>query len=270
LKKWEITGFLAVFILLFLLISGCTQDNSKYCSDNFPGTYYDPTSKMCEHTLEPTPITTPILIPTSVLTSVPTIVTTQVPIKYLQGKFDGCYCDKDNFKICIEDKPKVSINGNNVSASGTIIYKQQSTRPDPSCQPQSSEVWEWGQREKSVSVSLKIYDNNNVKVAGISKKYSVDQNGKTLIILNTTLPENNPIGWTYRLSVEKDLEEVNGVYICPSGYFKGIDGKCYPTGSELCNCGGFVYCVAGGQCCNGQWIQCPAGSHLGIDCYCYK
>lgn len=49
MKKWQITGFLAVLIIGFLLISGCTQDNNKYCSDNFPGTYYDPSSKMCEH-----------------------------------------------------------------------------------------------------------------------------------------------------------------------------------------------------------------------------
>jgi len=55
LKNWQITGFLNVLIIGFLLISGCTQDNNKYCSDNFPGTYYDPSTKMCEHSTTPTP-----------------------------------------------------------------------------------------------------------------------------------------------------------------------------------------------------------------------
>jgi hypothetical protein len=54
LKKWQITGFLAVLIIGFLMISGCTQDNSKYCTDHFPGTYYNPSSKMCEHPPVPT------------------------------------------------------------------------------------------------------------------------------------------------------------------------------------------------------------------------
>ena len=59
MKKYQITGFLAVLIIGFLLISGCTLDNDKYCRDNFPGTYYDPLSKMCEHTLEPNSIPSP-------------------------------------------------------------------------------------------------------------------------------------------------------------------------------------------------------------------
>jgi len=71
MKNWRIIGFLAILIISFLLISGCTQDNSKYCSDNFPGTYYDPTTKMCEHTQIPTQqilyvtvLVTPTLTPT--------------------------------------------------------------------------------------------------------------------------------------------------------------------------------------------------------------
>jgi len=73
--NWKITGILAVLIIGFLMISGCTQDNSKYCSDNFPGTYYNPSSKMCEHTLEPTPIPTPTLTPPlSTMTPVSTTI----------------------------------------------------------------------------------------------------------------------------------------------------------------------------------------------------
>jgi len=31
------------------MFSGITKDNYKYCSDNFPGSTYDPSTKMCEH-----------------------------------------------------------------------------------------------------------------------------------------------------------------------------------------------------------------------------
>ena len=54
MKNWQIFGVFTFLIIGTILISGCTQDNNKYCSDNFPGTVYDPSSKMCEHT--PTPI----------------------------------------------------------------------------------------------------------------------------------------------------------------------------------------------------------------------
>jgi hypothetical protein len=50
----KIYGIFAILIIGFLLITGCTQDNDKYCRDNFPGSYYDPSSKMCEHYLTPT------------------------------------------------------------------------------------------------------------------------------------------------------------------------------------------------------------------------
>jgi hypothetical protein len=75
MRTWKITGILAVLIIGFLLISGCTQDNSKYCTDNFPGTYYNPSSKMCEHTPEPTPVPTPTITPPiSTMTPVSTTI----------------------------------------------------------------------------------------------------------------------------------------------------------------------------------------------------
>jgi hypothetical protein len=55
MKNWKIFGIFAFLIIGTMLVSGCSQDNSKYCRDNFPGTYYDPSSKMCEHTTTPTP-----------------------------------------------------------------------------------------------------------------------------------------------------------------------------------------------------------------------
>ena len=57
MKNWQITGLYAILILGFLLISGCTQDNYKNCSDNFPGTTYNPSSKMCEKIAAQTPAT---------------------------------------------------------------------------------------------------------------------------------------------------------------------------------------------------------------------
>jgi hypothetical protein len=60
MKKWQIIGIFTFLIIGTILVSGCTQDNNKNCSDNFHGTYYDPSSKMCEHTPIPTLIPEPI------------------------------------------------------------------------------------------------------------------------------------------------------------------------------------------------------------------
>jgi hypothetical protein len=57
---------------------------------------------------------------------------------------------------------------------------------------------------------------------------------------------------------------------CPAGYFRGVDSSCYPTGSVRCNCGGYTYCTAGGECINNQWLNnCPSGYFRGIDSSCY-
>ena len=57
MKNCQITGFYAILILGFLLMSGCTQDTPKYCSDNSPGTTYNPSTKMCEKIATQTPAT---------------------------------------------------------------------------------------------------------------------------------------------------------------------------------------------------------------------
>ena len=65
MKTWQITGLYAILILGFLLISGCTQDDNKYCNDNFPGTSYNPSSKICEKIATQTPATpTPTAVQT--------------------------------------------------------------------------------------------------------------------------------------------------------------------------------------------------------------
>ena len=78
MKNWQITGFLSILAIGFLLISGCAQDNDKYCTDNFPGTYYDPSTKMCEHTSTPTPTPTPQIVYVTVTIS-PTPTPTPIP-----------------------------------------------------------------------------------------------------------------------------------------------------------------------------------------------
>jgi murein DD-endopeptidase MepM/ murein hydrolase activator NlpD len=65
MKTRHITGLFAILILGFLLISGCTQDNNKYCSDNSTGSSYDLSSKMCEKISTETPVA---LTPTAVRT----------------------------------------------------------------------------------------------------------------------------------------------------------------------------------------------------------
>lgn len=88
MKKWVTMGILAGLIIGMVLMSGCTQDNYKYCSDNFPGTKYDPSSKMCEHY----PTLTPVL----------TVVQTQNPIigvwrlSYASGYDDRIRFNADN------------------------------------------------------------------------------------------------------------------------------------------------------------------------------
>jgi hypothetical protein len=48
MKNWQIFGVFTFLIIGTILISGCTQDNDKYCRENYPGTTYDPVSKLCE------------------------------------------------------------------------------------------------------------------------------------------------------------------------------------------------------------------------------
>ena len=128
MKNWQITGFLTILIIGFLLISGCTQDNSKYCSDNFPGTVYDPSTKMCEHTPTPTPTPTSQIVYVTVTvtptwTPTPTITcsapATVVP-SYLHGSkdyvfpikvpadglriFGFSYTGKGNFIVKLKDE----------------------------------------------------------------------------------------------------------------------------------------------------------------------
>jgi hypothetical protein len=100
LKKWQITGFLAVLIIGFLLISGCTQDNNKYCSDNFPGTYYDPSSKMCEYIVTQTYQITPTWTPTITATEDTNSIQTQLKSEWdqIRDVFDAYIIEaqKDN------------------------------------------------------------------------------------------------------------------------------------------------------------------------------
>ena len=72
MKKYSLT--LIIILICCVFLSGCTTDNNKYCTEHFPGTTYDPSSKMCEHTTTPTPTQTPMAISSPVNT----ITTTSV------------------------------------------------------------------------------------------------------------------------------------------------------------------------------------------------
>jgi hypothetical protein len=81
MKKWNVIGILAVMVIGVVLMSGCTQDNSKYCAETYPGEIYNATSKMCEHTPAPVTIAATMQAPV-VTTEIPTTeeVTTEATI----------------------------------------------------------------------------------------------------------------------------------------------------------------------------------------------
>jgi hypothetical protein len=112
---WKITGILAVLIIGFLLVSGCTQDNSKYCADNFPGTYYDPSTKMCEHTIEPTPVPTPTLTPPiSTITPISKTIQTD-DVDAIRAKFNTAWSQ-------IQDvSDKFVVNMKNVDMQNNVL-----------------------------------------------------------------------------------------------------------------------------------------------------
>jgi hypothetical protein len=63
--EWYIIIGGGIILLIFLsafvagMFSGISRDNYQYCSANYPGTIYDPTTKMCEHIVTQTPYPTP-------------------------------------------------------------------------------------------------------------------------------------------------------------------------------------------------------------------
>ena len=164
--------------------------------------------------------------------TIPTTVPTTIPVLYLKGRTE---CDSEKFyEICMDNDVKVSLLNNNVSASGTIFFK--------SIQYPSN--YNLGQydayqslKEAKVSAKLKIYNNNNVKVAEISKSFSVDKNGKSHIELNTEISENNPIGWTYIISIDKNPDAVTSITTNPTlgrpiGTLCSADYASYRYGSQ--------------------------------------
>lgn len=76
-SKRSVLGWIAiacgVIILLAILstfITGTMSvDNYKYCTEHFPGTYYSPSSKMCEHRVTQTPTPTPTVTYQTVTTT---------------------------------------------------------------------------------------------------------------------------------------------------------------------------------------------------------
>jgi len=188
--------YLLIVVLLaaFLTTAGCV--NSSNTTD---------TSMITANTT----ITTN---PTTVPATIRTILPTPVPQIYLEGSIGTCFSEARNrvYRLCLDKDVNVSIKNNRIIASGTLFYDKLPR------QIGLGEDLDYEQDVVSASVNLKVYNNNTAKVAEVSKGFTVDKNGKTLVDLNTEISENNPIGWTYRISVEKNTDTVASVTTNPT------------------------------------------------------
>jgi hypothetical protein len=63
----------AVLLAGIVFTAGCTQNNSKYCSERFPGTVYNPSTNECDH------VETPTVAPTQVTARPTTLAPTPTP-----------------------------------------------------------------------------------------------------------------------------------------------------------------------------------------------
>jgi hypothetical protein len=72
-----VCGGIILLVILSAFVSGMISamsiDNNKYCSEHFPGTVYDPSTKMCEHSPQGS----------SVTSSLATVITTQEPSQHI-------------------------------------------------------------------------------------------------------------------------------------------------------------------------------------------
>jgi hypothetical protein len=121
MKNWQIFGIFTFLIIGFLVISGCTQDNYKYCIDNYPGTTYDPATKLCEK-MVPQPHN-----PTTTLNPRDCIIdesqTGQLEILDIQYDFKG----SDRSKRLVGKAKNVGTN----TISGTISYTDYIAKDSP-------------------------------------------------------------------------------------------------------------------------------------------
>jgi hypothetical protein len=153
---------------------------------------------------------------TTILPTVPTIITTLLPTPvpqiFLDGGIGTCFSEPRNrvYQLCLDQDVNVSIKNNRIFASGTLFYDKLLR------QIGLGEDLDYEQDEVSASVNLKIYNNKSIKVAEVSKAFTIDKNGKTLVDLTTDISDNNPIGWTYRVSVEKNTDAVASVTTNPT------------------------------------------------------
>jgi hypothetical protein len=146
------------------------------------------------------------------LATILTIVPTPVPNLYLTGKIGDCLSEPKNrvYQLCLDKDVNVGIKNNKLIATGILFYKSLSRQ---------TTYWDdfaYEGNEVNASVNLKIYNNKSVKVAEVSKTFTVDKNGKTLIELNTEISENDPIDWTYLVSVEKNQDAITSVTTNPT------------------------------------------------------
>jgi hypothetical protein len=140
---------------------------------------------------------------TSFPATVPVTVLTHDPVRYLEGSIGGCFSNPENTcEICLDSDANVSSRDNAVSASGVIFFK--SLSPETSCHDDEL-------HEVNGSVTLTVFDNRSEKVTEVTKTFDVEKNGKVPVYLTTEISEDNPINWTYRLTIENNNPEVQSI-----------------------------------------------------------
>jgi hypothetical protein len=171
--------FLMVLLTAVLMTAGCLGEN---------------------HNTDATPTQT-INPSTTVPIPVPTATRIQVSLHFIEGSTGGCVSDPEKkfYTICLDDEINVSVRNNTVSTSGSVFFT--------TLTPKTS----WNEEERSYydrlkgvygSARLAIFNNKTLKVAEVSKTFSVARNGKIPIYFDTEIPESIPADLTYTLSLE--------------------------------------------------------------------
>ena len=146
-------------------------------------------------------------VPATVTTAVPTTVPTQVPLYYLEGSTGDCVSDPEKkfYEICLDDEVNVSLRNNTVTALGTVLFK--SIIPEPSGRGEERSYYDQLTGVNG-SVALIILNNKTIKVAEVSRTFSVAKNGTIPVYFETEITDNNPADLTYTLTIEKTNPEL--------------------------------------------------------------
>ena len=185
--------FLMILLAAVLMTAGCLGEN---------------------HTTDVTPTQT-ITASTTVPITVPTAAWTPVSLHYLEGSTGDCVSDpeKNFYTICLDDEVNVSVRNTTVSASGSIFFTNLTAETS------------WRDDERSYydhlkgvhgSARLVIFNNKTLKVAEVSKTFSVARNGKIPIFFDTEISATMPAELTYTLTLENINPEIQPATAVPA------------------------------------------------------